>query len=1215
MSTKTTKKTLVIEDVYKKRDMHEAVLKEPDMWMGSIYSDKKELWVYDDIMECMVKKEIEYIPGLYKIYDEILVNARDQSIRDKTCRTIKVNIDKDIGKITVWNDGAGLPVEIHKEYNIYVPELTFANLLTSANYDQKGKITGGKNGLGAKLANIYSTEFQIKIVDSKNKKFYDQICQDNMYKINKPIIKNSNDNSYVEISFIPDYKKFGLKGITDDIVALFYKRVYDLAGCTNKNVKVYLNDKEIKIKSFEDYIGLFYNKKNLIYQEINNRWRVGAIFDPTSGFKHISFVNGISTFQGGTHVAYITDQICKKVIEYIKTKNKKITVKASHVRENLTILIDCVIEDPSFNSQTKELLGSKVCDYGSSCEIDDTFVKNLLDTGMMDEVVRLAQFKEESELKKTDGKKVTSLNDIPKYERAIWAGTRKAKYCRLILAEGDSAKSFVLSGLEIIGREKYGVFPLKGKPINVRDATINKLKNNAEFINIKKILGLKQGKKYTDVSQLRYGGIIILTDADADGSHIKGLLINMLHMFWPSLLKIDGFIQSMATPIIKVFKKTDKKKTNPNIFYTITDYKNWITEIGKDVDKWSKPKYYKGLGTSTEKEAKECFNDFENKVINYIWEISNNDTSEKTNNVEENDDLSKDSKEEENNEENEEDEDDVNINDLDSKSFNSISLAFEKTKSNERKKWLMNYNKNNVIDNYAGNIPISDFFDKDFIHFSNYDNIRSIPSLCDGFKPSLRKILYASFKKKIETDEIKVAQLGAYVAEVTDYHHGENSLYGAIIGMAQNFVGSNNINLLQPDGAFGSRRKGGDDSASPRYIFTKLNNLTKLIFKEEDEAVLIKQYEDDNENNHEIEPEYYCPILPLVLINGACGIGTGFSTFIPCFNPKDVADNILKMLHGKDPTNISPWYKGFNGKIKKIINEKNKKDVKYETSGLYEVIDENILKIIELPIGVWTENYIEDFLKKCLICDKKKDSSSNEFLTDIQNNSGNNTINIQLTFQGKKLQSMIKKGTIEKDLKLTSTVSLTNMYLYNQQGQICKFDSIDDIFYDFYVFRLEVYKKRKAYMIKHLENKMNIYNYKVKFIEDYINDRIILKNKTGNEVINKLQDMKYPKLSNDAYANDENKSYNYLISMELWSLTKEKIIDLNKQYDKAKEEYDIYLKTSEEEIWEKEIKTFIEKYEKWFEECNDEQDNKKTKNNKTKVDKSKTINVKAKTKK
>lgn len=1196
--------TLTIEETYKKKDVHNHVLSEPDMWMGSIQSDKKEMWIYDD-ENGMIKKVIDYVPGLYKIYDEIIVNARDQSVRDKNCNIIKVSINKNDGMISVWNNGNGVPIQIHKEYNIYVPELIFANLMTSTNYDTKGKITGGKNGLGAKLTNIYSTEFTINTVDSDVKKSYCQKCENNMYTVHPPTIQNSKEQSSTEIKFIPDYKKFGLDGLTDDIIGLFKKRVYDLAGCTNNKVRVFLNDKEIKIKSFDDYICQFVDKKSLVYEEVNDRWRIGAVFDPINNFNQISFVNGISTFQGGTHIKYIMDQICSKIINVIKSKNKKVNVKYSHVMDNITLFVDCIIEDPSFNSQSKEFLGSKVSNYGSECVVSDEFIKKLINTGLVDEVIRLAQFKEESELKKTDGKKVSSLRDIPKLEDAKWAGTRKSKYTRLILTEGDSAKSFAISGLEVLGREKYGVFPLKGKPINVRDATASQLKKNSEFINLKKILGLKQGAKYNDVSKLRYGGIVILTDQDQDGSHIKGLLINMIHKFWPSLLKMKGFIQSLATPIIKVYKKTDKKKQDPLIFYTITDYRKWLERID-DIEKWSKPKYYKGLGTSSEKEAMECFSDIENKIINYTWEFTDQIDKEE---IEENINIDNNENEDDELNENEDDvstkedieeEDDDDINDIYSKSYEAILLAFEKKKANNRKVWLQNYNKNNILGNHAGDITISDFINKDMMHFSNYDNYRSLPSICDGLKPSLRKILYASFKRKIENEEIKVAQLGAYVAETTDYHHGEDSLFGAIINMAQNFVGSNNLNLLYPSGNFGTRRNGGKDSASPRYIFTKLSPITSFLFRKEDNPILIKQYEDENENNDEIEPVNYSPILPTVLINGATGIGTGFSVNIPQFNPKDIANNILMMLEGKEPVVIHPWYRGFQGKIFKVQDKKNN-EIKYQTNGIYEILDNNVVRITELPIGEWTEKYVETMRE--FIFDKK--GTTKQFLDDVQNDSGNNKIDIKLIFRGNSLQTMIKNGTIEKELKLTNTISLSNMHLHNANGKICKYDVIEDIFYDFYSYRLDMYKKRKVYMGKYLENYMNILKYKMMFIEDYRKEVIILKGKEGDEVLNKLKELKYPKLSNDAYASEENKSYNYLTTMQIWSLTKEKIIELNNDFVKSKKEYDDYMNTSVEDLWRREILEFIEKYNKWLidteAEFNNDNKKKKTDNRKIKV--------------
>ena len=185
-----------------------------------------------------------------------------------------------------------------------------------------------------------------------------------------------------------------------------------------------------------------------------------------------------------------------------------------------------------------------------------------------------------------------------------------------------------------------------------------------------------------------------------------------------------------------------------------------------------------------------------------------------------------------------------------------------------------------------------DFIDKELILFSRYDNTRSSPCVIDGFKPSQRKVLYGAFKRKL-TSEIKVIQFSGYVSEHTAYHHGEASLNGTIISMAQDFVGSNNVNLLVPSGQFGSRLLGGKDAASPRYIYTYLSPITRLIFKEEDDA-LCRYLVDEGQR---IEPDYYLPIIPMVLVNGSEGIGTGYSTTIPNYNPVDIVNYIKSKLN------------------------------------------------------------------------------------------------------------------------------------------------------------------------------------------------------------------------------------------------------------------------------------------------------------------------------
>jgi DNA topoisomerase II len=1159
--------------IYQKKTHHEHILSLSDTYIGSIEPEMKEMYIYED--NKIKKKNIEYIGGLYKLFDEGIVNSRDHTIRDKTCKTIKVNIDRDTNRITIMNDGTPIPIDIHPEHNVYYAELIFGHLLTSSNYEQKGKTVGGKNGYGAKLINIYSTEFVIDVCDHKAKKRYYQKFTNNMYKKEKPIItKYDKRKSYTSISFIPDFSRFKTDRLSDDMIALFKKRVYDIAACTQNKIKVYLDDELIKVDNFEEYINMFYsddNKPEHVFEIVNNRWTIGVIYDPSAGYTHVSYVNGICTFQGGRHVDHVMSQIINGVVKYINNKHKNINVKNSHVRDNLTLFINCVIEDPSFTSQTKEYLSNKVSDFGSKCDLSDKFIQSLTKTGLIDEVVQFAKLKAMVALSKSDGKKRSVLKGLTKLDDANWAGKRKSSQCRLILTEGDSAKAFAISGLKLIGRDKYGVFPLRGKLLNVREATAKQLVNNEEIKNIKKIMGLKQNVKYeeSDLSKLRYGGIIILADQDVDGTHIKGLLINFIHVFWPSLLKVKGFIQSMATPIIKAFKKKDVKKKNPKIFYTLTEYKNWV-DSNKKINDW-KIKYYKGLGTSSNKEALECFNNFEDNLINYVWEESDKKTDKKQIIKELKIDDSTDSEKSKEDKESVKEEFEL---DLNSDSYKSITLAFSKIQAGNRKVWLRNYDPENILENSEKNVTYTDFINKDLIHFSNSDNLRSLPSIYDGLKPSQRKIIYASFERKLEKDEVKVSQLAGYVSDKASYHHGEMSLQGAIINMAQEFVGSNNINLLMANGQFGTRRMGGKDAASARYLHTMFNKLTLLLYRKEDNPI----YEHIIDDNHVVEPRNYCPILPMILVNGSKGIGTGFSTTIPCFNPLEITEALLNKMKGKQFENLKPWYSNFKGEINYLGNNV------YQTSGLYQIKDKNTIKITELPIGRWTQTY-RDYLESILVDDPKKPEKK-DLLLGYKDYSGNNDVEIEITLLKGKLQEILKNKnnkTFSDVFKLKEKVSTTNMHLYNCDGIIHKYKDVKEILEEYYTIRIKTYNKRKEYYVKLLKNQMMLLKYKVLFIKDYIKKKVVIEKKKRQQVFDKLEELKYPKLSNKLDDLEENKNYNYT-DMPIYTLTEEKMNDLQKQYDGKLKEYNEYLNTQVEDIWKSELNEFKKYYLKWLDE-------------------------------
>lgn len=1161
-----SKKALTVEEQYTKKSLHQHIYDLPDTQIGSIEGDTINMFVYDDDENKIIKKDKFVVMGLYKIVDEILVNAADNTIRDINCNEIKVSINKELGEISVENNGSSIPIEIHKEEKIYVPEMIFGTLLTSGNYDQKGKTVGGKNGVGAKVANIFSKRFDIEIVDTtRNLKYYQRFTE-NMFKKEEPVITQipkKSCKSYTKISFIPDYKKFGLDGLTDDMISLVKRRVYDIAGTTNNTVKVYYNNELINIKSFEDYIKLFYDdeeedKLKLVYTKYNERWEVGVVFDPNAGYQHMSFVNRISTFLGGTHVNYIVGQLVDKITTIIKDKNKSLNIRPSQIKDCITVFVNSVVEDPSFSSQTKETLTTKASTFNIKCEIDEKFIAKLCKTGLYDEIVQSAQVKQLAELEKSDGKKGASVRKLVKLNDAKWAGTKNSSECRLILTEGDSAKTFAISGLDIIGNEKFGVFPLRGKLLNVRDATPKQLLANEEIKNLKQIIGLKQNSVYKDTKNLRYGGIIILTDSDYDGSHIKGLLMNFFHFFWPSLLKIDGFIQTLATPIIKVFKKSDKKNAYRE-FFTQTEYKDWITSIG-DEKRTYEIKYYKGLGTSTDKEAKECFTDFGKKIVNYAWMNQDQDDEDQDQNQDGDSDDNQDAESIQDSKA--VDESSIKSdasNDKSSKSYQSLLLAFAKQKANERKLWLKDYKPELILNNDNKKITYDEFINKDLIHFSNSDNIRSIPNLVDGLKPSQRKILYGSIKRKLYNQEIKVSQLSGYIAEHTEYHHGENSLQGAIINMAQDYCGSNNINLLNPNGNFGTRRLGGKDHASPRYIFTQLNDITKHIFKNDDEYILDYNYED----GIQIEPEKYYPILPMVLVNGSEGIGTGYSTFIPCYNPLDIIHNIkLKLQNKKDEKELVPWYKGFKGQINKV-NEDT-----WSIVGKYEIINENKLIITELPVGTWTESYRE-FLESLV--------DDGTIISNYDDNSGIANINITIHFVNNALQQLLKSNTLEKKLKLVSTIRTSNMHLY-KDNIIVKYKNANAILDDFIKIRLNAYNVRKEYIIKVLEREMAVINYRKKFIEQILNKEIVIERKKKTEIIARLVELKYPELSTGESA--PKGSYDYLTTLPLWCLTQEKIDDMNSEYNEKKHELDTYTSTSIEALWSTEIVKIEDTYNK-----------------------------------
>jgi DNA topoisomerase-2 len=1152
-----------IEKSYIKLSPIEHVLKKPGMYIGDLDFRTEKQFIYKNntlLASCakhdcntIIQDEISWSPGLYKIVDELIVNVYDQTIRDKTLSIISVTLNSDF--FSIFNDGIGIDVVLHPTHKIYVPELIFANLLTSTNYDEnEQRITGGTHGLGAKLSAIFSKKFTIQVWDATRKLYYYQTFENNLSKISKPIIKKYNKVSDILdinnnlskskggllISIEPDFEKFKTDKFSDNMIQLLSRRVIDLIGLVREKVYIYLNGNEIKrLNEFESYLNLYKSEQPWIISHCvkNQLWSFAIRFNDGKSIDfgtQISFVNGIFTNRSGKHVDYIYDLLLEKFQKLIGPDfTKKI------LYDYVTLCLKSSIVNPTFNSQTKEELNTPVTKFGTTannipmgCIIPDSFWNQIKNSPIISQLKHVLSFSNQKILAKFDGTKKNKIKNLPKLEDANFAGTKKSNECVLILTEGDSAKATAISGISAIqsGRNYYGVYPLRGKLLNVREASINQINKNQEIIDIKKILGLKSGQTYnsSNINELRYGSVMIMTDADEDGSHIKGLIINFFDYFYPSLLEINGFMKILVTPLVKA---TNAKNTSVLNFANLRAYGIW-KEKTSGSENW-KIKYYKGLGTSTSKEAGEYFKNIKLNTIDIIQNASSGKNPD-------------------------------------------ILLAFAKEKIPDRKIWLSNYNPDNILQlEPPSTITIKQFIHQELIHFSNYDNIRSIPSIADGFKPSQRKVIYACLKRNL-TGESKVAQLAASVAELSAYHHGEQSLVSTIINMAQNFVGTNNLNLLSPQGQFGTRLMGGKDHSSARYIYTMLESYVNKIFIKIDSELL--EYLDDD--GYKIEPKYYIPIIPLILINGAEGIGTGFSTSIPTFNPIDIIKWLENKLNGKqNKIKLIPYYKGFTGTIIKYDDSLLDSYAKHKTNTLLDsyakhktnstwlscgVLTINYktheLIISELPIKLWTNDY-KEWLEELIY------ESKIRLFKSYINLSSDIGINFILKFtedtskEIKRMENTIDSNglcMLYKYLHLYKTIKQSNMNLYTVNYSIKTFKTAEEILDEFYSWRLTFYDKRRDLLLKKCKDEISYINNQIKFIE------LVIKN---NGKIFKMDPIQMNKYMETNKIGKIDNSYDYLTNMTFKQLTKVNLLKLNEKLNQVKNLYKNIESKSNKKLW------------------------------------------------
>lgn len=1084
---------------FQKLSGREHILQRSDMYCGSTAQDSLTCYVIDSTDRVM-EKDVKVAPAFLQVVEEAIMNAADRiSVTHEDnhvfeFRTTKIGIDIAKNKISVFNNGDGISCNFLEEFGVHAPELIFGHLRTSSNYDDNEKrLNVGRNGIGIKIANIFSKKFVVETVDSVNKKKYRQVFSDNMSVINPPTIKDFSGTPYTKVTFDIDTSRFGMEdSIPDDVVSILRRRCHEVQMCSLDPVKLVFNGKTLKTNTLEKYLDIYGVDKKRIATATGPRWKVAFAFTPEVGtFRQISFVNSTYTPQGGTHVNYVADNFIKSLVLFMKKKFKYPKLKSSIVKDVLTVVVSAHVVNPTFSSQTKDMLTLPVKDFGSTFEVPESVSKTILKTGIVDYVSDIVKNKEVSLLSENDGKKTKSVKGVPKLHDAQWAGTKKSSDCFLIVTEGDSALTMALSATAVIGRQKFGCFPLRGKLLNVRDAPSAQVSGNAEITNMKRILGLQNGIVYDTESlrsRLRYGGIILLTDADLDGSHIRGLLLNLFDTFWPDLLRM-GYVKTISTPIVRATSGTTVK-----LFYNDFDYRQW--KESSDISKY-RIKYLKGLGSSTPSEAREYFRNIYKALVGYVTD--------------------------ENYEE-------------------SMSLAFDKTRSGDRKSWLMNYDSTAIIQSSDREVGISTFVNKELIHFSQGDLLRSMPSVVDGLKLSQRKALCGAFMKGILKTESKVAQLTGFVSDKTQYHHGESSMSGTIVGMAQDFVGANNINYLLPKGQLGSRVSNGSDAASPRYTFVQMNPVTPLLFKKEDNRVI--DWEEDE--GVTTEPRFYVPVICTLLVNGCKSIATGYSTTIHQYNPMDLIGNVKRRLHGDTPIDLVPFYRGFKGSVHSSKNG-------FVTKGVHRVKGKDVV-ISEIPIGTSISSY-KNFLDG--LVDKKSIVGYTDLSTD-------SVVDFTVNLKSPDVD-------VESLLKLSSALNTTNMHAFDANGRIKKYEDVSRIELEHFEERYKTYVLRKDHLLSVLGHELEILSAKVNFFSMKKNGRIVLENKTYDEAIKSLEYLEFPRLASTFDSDD--KSFDYITNVKMFDITTERMERLVAERNKALKDISEIENMTVEDMWNSDLRS------------------------------------------
>jgi len=1082
----------------------EAVLLRPDAYVGAVDAVEEEAHVIGaDGNACTLTYALS--PVLLKIFDEVIVNAIDSTTRDALVSRIACSFDMESGVIVVENDGSGIPIEEFKNTGRMIPSVVFSELHAGSNFkDEETRLTGGRNGVGVSCTNVWSVLFEVSVADGKRHFF--QRFRDNLSVQEEAVVSERRTRGgFVKVSFLPDYARLmlNLQESAPVVAQLLRMRCLEAGVCVRSGVQIFFQGEQLPTKP-ANFLKCLAGAEAAGCEEFGQAEGAGCTVWfalRKQGPDFYGFVNGVRC-DGGTLTTHVRERFLKAVTEAVRRKHQ-VTVRPQTVRDVLALLCVSRVVNPRFTSQAKTVLATPLRQIGFVADPPARLIGKLQKLGVLDEVARRESERELSaSLKKTLVPKSRDVL-IDKYDAALDCRSRP-ETCTLILTEGDSAKAFVVAGLSAVGRAKHGIFPLRGVPLNVTNLSVTKMLENKEIANIFRILNVGPN---SDGKGMRYGRVAICSDQDSDGSHICGLLINFFVRCLPEVVaRQENFIQRIVTPLIRA---SHKRRTEQRSFFSMQEFRRW--EESNDASEWTL-KYYKGLGTSSSREAREVFKDLAEHSI-ALQE--------------------------------------------DERARETLAMFYDDGKTSERKRLLTTgYDDTAAVDYSQRVCSITSFMLEEHLHFSFYSVFRALPSAVDGLTPSRRKALFF-FLSSPRAGEVKVAQAASGVAQKTLYLHGENSLVETIVGLAQDYIGTNNIALLQPLGQFGSRNDKPSIHAAARYIFTRLDPAAQALFPAADFPVL----EYRREEGQQVEPTHYVPVLPLLLVNGAQGIGTGFSTCVPSHCVRALCACVRAHLDGEDLPDIPAYFQGFTGPVWQT-------DRAVLTSGVVQRTGARTWLISELPVGRWTEPFLSE-LKA--FAEGTRSCKGLTILT-VTNMSSEFRVKIEVGL-GEDCEDVTPEQ-FSQALRLQTSLSTTHMYAFDGSYTLKLFSSAKDIFLEHAAVRLALYWKRRSHQLEEMRARQEMLQGKIAFIALVVSGELPLRGVPRAELVGLLREKSLPALASKGEA----QGYDYLLNLSVGAFTQERISALKEEAEALRVAQEELEGQDASALWRVDLQSFEEAY-------------------------------------